>query len=136
MEHLAILSKEGNLLSKILSGEKTIESRWYKFKKPPFNTLKEGDMIYFKESGSQVSARARVKEIITHENLSPKKVNALLSEYASPLCIDSSYFDKIKDKKFCILIFLHNVEKISPFPVNRCYGTAWISINSIDELKT
>ena len=55
MEHLAILSKHSRLLAKILSREKTIESRWYKFKKTPYKNIAIGDTIYFKESGEPVT---------------------------------------------------------------------------------
>jgi ASC-1-like (ASCH) protein len=48
MDHLAILSKEKNFLGRILSGEKTIESRWYRNRKPPFKTIAPGDTVYFK----------------------------------------------------------------------------------------
>lgn len=133
MEHLAILKK--GLLAKILSGEKTIESRWYKTKKPPFNTLKQGDTIYFKESGSKVSARARVREIETYDNLSPNDVQFILSRYSAQLGVNVWKYDLIRDKTLCMLIFLQNPEKISPFPIRRCYGTAWISVDSIASLK-
>ena len=37
MEHLAIMKKEWKLTEKIITGEKRIESRWYKDKYPPWN---------------------------------------------------------------------------------------------------
>lgn len=33
MEHVAIMKKSWGLTRKILSGEKTIESRWYRFRR-------------------------------------------------------------------------------------------------------
>ncbi|MDP1696056.1 MAG: hypothetical protein Q8L29_04025 [archaeon] len=135
MEHLAILSKTNNLLSKILSGEKTIESRWYKHKKAPFGTLSKGDIIYFKESGAQVTARASVKDFEVYENLSPDEIKSILSRYSAQLGVDISYYDNIKDKTLCMLIFLQDVEKIPPFNVKKSYGTAWISLDSINKLR-
>ena len=59
MDHLAILAKKRNLLPKIISGEKTIESRWYKFKKTPYNNISIGDTVYFKDSGEPANVKAR-----------------------------------------------------------------------------
>ena len=46
MHHLAILDKKRKLLSKILSGEKNIESRWYTQKRAPWDKIKVGDTIF------------------------------------------------------------------------------------------
>jgi len=39
MDHVAILSKKYELLDKIISGEKTIESRWYVNRIAPWNKM-------------------------------------------------------------------------------------------------
>ncbi|HLD37698.1 MAG TPA: hypothetical protein VJA86_03865 [Candidatus Nanoarchaeia archaeon] len=138
MEHLAILSKKRKLLSKIISGEKKIESRWYKFKKPPFGRISEGDTIYFKESGEPVSAKANVQRILTYENLNSGTIYKIVKEYGSLIGINLNFIKEVKDKKFCILIFLGNAQKIKPFKINKKgYGlmNAWISIDDIDRLR-
>ena len=55
MEHLAIMRKSWGLTKKILSGEKKIESRWYKSKYPPWGKIRSGEIVYFKDSGEPVS---------------------------------------------------------------------------------
>ena len=45
MDHVAFMRKEWGFGEKVLSGEKIIESRWYKFKKPPFDSIAQGDII-------------------------------------------------------------------------------------------
>lgn len=138
MEHLAILSKKLNLLNKIVSGEKTIESRWYRFKKTPYKIAMVGEGIYFKESGSPVCVKAKIDKALFFENLNPKKIRDILSYYQKQIGVDMSYFEEIKNKKFCSLIFLRDVEKIAPFQVNKKnYGimSAWITLNNINELK-
>ena len=74
MDHLAILSKEGKFLDKILSGEKSIESRWYKFKKTPYETIAAGDVIYFKESGESVTAKSQVSGVLFFDQLNEEKI--------------------------------------------------------------
>ncbi len=138
MEHLAILSKQSKLLAKILSGEKTIESRWYKFKKTPYENIAVGEVIYFKESGELVTARAIVSKVLFFDNLNEHKIRNLLEEYGARLGVSLSYAEKVKDKNFCTLVFLENVEEIEPFEINKKgYGlmAAWITIDRIDSIK-
>jgi ASC-1-like (ASCH) protein len=138
MEHLAILSKKRKLLDRILSGEKNIESRWYKFKKPPFGNISIGDMIYFKESGCPVTAKAEIKNFIVYENLTMNKIVEIINDYGSQIGIDMEYADEVKDKNICILIFLKNPNRIEPFEIDKKgYGimSAWISIDDIRKLR-
>ncbi|MBW3022997.1 hypothetical protein KY308_02750, partial [Candidatus Woesearchaeota archaeon] len=75
MEHLAILSSKLGLFKKILSGEKTIESRWYINKKTPYQRIKAGEVVYFKEGNR--FAKAVVSDAKFFE-LDDKKIKELL----------------------------------------------------------
>ena len=138
MVHIAIMKKSWNLLPKILSGEKTIESRWYKFKRPPFECIFEGDIVYFKESGDPVSVKAKVERVLTYENLTPEMIFEIIEKYGNFIGIDLSFMNEVKDKKYCILIFLNDVHSIKPFEINKKgFGmmNAWISVDNINKLS-
>jgi len=48
------------------------------------------------------------------------------------------YLDLFKNKKYCILIYLKNPEKVEPFEINKAgFGamSAWITIPSVDSIK-
>ena len=138
MEHLAILFKQGKWLDKILSGEKTIESRWYKFKKTPYKNISAGDRIYFKESGEPVTATAQVSKALFYDDLDESKIKTLLQQYGTELGVSQAYLEKVKDKHFCTMIFLKGVEQIEPFQVNKKgYGlmAAWITVEDISRIK-
>ena len=138
MEHLAILSKEGKLLDKILAGQKTIESRWYKFKKTPYENIAIGDIVYFKESGEPVRVRAKVSKALFFDNLNEEKINGLLQQYGRELGVSITYAEKVKDKRLCTLIFLEKVQKIEPFEINKkSFGlmAAWITVDKIEKIK-
>lgn len=138
MDHLAILSKKGNFLDKILSGEKTIESRWYKFEKTPYKKIVAGDSIYFKESGKPVSVKAIVAKALFFDDLNDDKIKNIIQQYGQQLGVSPLYADKIKGKKFCTLIFLHQVEEIKPFHIDKTgYGmmAAWITVEDINIIK-
>lgn len=142
MEHIAIMRKSWDLTNKILTGEKTIESRWYKTKYPPYNKIKIGDIIYFKDSGEPVRIKAEVSDVKQFSILTPIKVREILNEYGERDGIEKQrldeFFNIFKDKKYCILIFLRNPVSIEPFNVNKKgYGSmaSWICINNIDDIK-
>ena len=138
MDHLAILSKEGKLLGKILSGEKTIESRWYKSKKTPYQNIAAGEVVYFKESGAPVTVKAKVSIVLFFKGLHENKIKELLEKYGARLGVSLLYLEKIKDKKFCTLVFLEKVERITPFQVDKKgFGlmAAWITVDKIEKIK-
>ncbi len=138
MHHLAILSKEKKLLAKIISGEKTIESRWYKFRKTPYENIAPGDTIYFKESGDPITAKAEVAKALFFSGLTPEKIRQLLEEYGKQIGISKTYAKKLQGKNFCALIFLRNVERVKPFGIDKKgFGmmAAWITVKDIKSIK-
>jgi len=142
MDHLAIMKKQWGLTQKILSGRKKIESRWYKVKYPPWDRIKPNETIYFKDTGDLVSLKAEVKRVLQFSDLTSKRVRQLLSQYGSDDGLEAEdipkYYQMFKDKKYCLLIFLKNPQKIKPFDIDKTgFGSmaAWISTPSIKEIK-
>jgi len=60
MQHIAILRQP--FFNMVLSGEKTIESRWSMHKVAPYGKVNIGDEILLKETGKNVTATAIVKK--------------------------------------------------------------------------
>ncbi len=138
MDHVAILSKKLDLLSRILSGEKTIESRWYKYPKAPYRAIGKGDTIYLKESGCPVNAQARVKDVLFFAKLDKEIFDDIMVKYGSRICIGPSYWQHVKDKNLCTLIFLKDIKQIQPFNIDKTgYGNmcAWITLPDINTIK-
>lgn len=69
MIHIAIMNSRLGLIDKIVSGEKTIESRWYKYRMDPWNKIKVGEKIYFKDTGALVTAMAEVDKVEQYADL-------------------------------------------------------------------
>ncbi len=143
MEHIAIMRKSWGLTQKILTGEKKIESRWYKARYAPWDRIKPGEIVYFKDSGEPVTIKTEVEKVIQFSNLTPEKVKKILHQYgqADGLGIDKipEFFDMFKHKKYCILIFLKNPQKIEPFEIDKSgFGamSAWISVSDVNKIKT
>ena len=142
MEHVAIMRKSWDLTQKILSGQKKIESRWYKVKYAPWNRIKSGEIVYFKDSGEPVTIKAEVDKVIQFSDLTPDKVKEILYQYgqADGLGIDKipKFFEMFKDKKYCMLIFLKNPQEIEPFEIDKSgFGamSAWISVEDVNRIK-
>jgi len=140
MEHLAIMKKSLGYLEKITSGDKIIESRWYNSRKSPWNTIKKGDNVYFQNSGCAITVKSKVKKVIQYEDLTPGKVNEILFKFGKQIGIQNLklFFEGVKTKRYCILIFLEDIKEISPFLIDKTgFGmmSAWISIDNINQIK-
>ena len=142
MEHLAIMKKSWGLTQKILDGRKKIESRWYLVKYSPWDRIKKGEIIYFKDSGELTRIKADVNKIMQFSDLTPKKVKEILDKYGKNLGIEkdkiSGFFERFKNKKYCILVFLKNPVQTKSFDIDKTgFGamSAWITIDKVLKLK-
>jgi len=142
MVHIAIMKKSWGLTDKIATGQKKIESRWYKVKYQPWDNIKIGETVYFKNLGEPVTLRTEVEKVIQFSGLTPQKVADLLEKYGHENGLRQEqipeFFERFKDKKYCILIFLRNPVKIKPFEIDKTgFGamSAWIMIDSVSKLR-
>ncbi len=140
MDHVAIMSKEfGDLISKITNREKTIESRWSKNKIAPYDKTNIGDVVYFKNSGGHVIAKATVSKILQFDNLNQEKFEYIVKNFGKQICLQSTkYDDWYKSKNYVTLIFLTNPEAVKPFNIDKSgfgSGCAWITIPEIELLR-
>ncbi len=139
MQHIAILNKSRKLLQLITSGEKTIESRWLVHKSAPWDKVKIGETIYFKESGEPVTVKT-VAGDVKYFHLPNESLKKLYDEYGTKIGFTS--LEQLKKyasgKKYCVLVFLKNVEEIKPFDIDKSgFGimSAWICIDDVKKLK-
>ncbi len=142
MEHVAILRKSSRLLELIISGKKTIESRWYESRYAPWNRIQACERIYFKNSGEFVNVAAQVATVLQFTDLNEQRIKDILKKYGKQIGIAShksdSFFQKIKNKKYCILIFLEKVTKIEPFSIDKTgFGmmAAWLCVEDIGKIR-
>lgn len=138
MEHVAIVKKSWRVIDKILGGDKVIESRWYKSRIAPWDKIISGETVYFKNSGEPVTVVAKVEKVLQFSDLSPTKIKQILTEFGGVggICVSDpkESFERNKDKRYCILVFLKNVKRIKPFEVDkRGFGNmcAWLSCGKL-----
>lgn len=142
MQHIAIMKKEWGLTDKVLSGEKTIESRWYKNKRPPWGKVQAGDVVYFKDTGGPVRVKTTVEKVLQFADLTRQKTEEILKQHGEADLGAKEIMSEIRQyvagKNYCLLVFLKNPQKIEPFDINKTgFGamSAWLTIDDIEKIK-
>lgn len=143
MHHIAIMKKSWGLLPKILAGEKTVESRWFKTKRIPWDKVKAGDTLWFKNAGEPVSLKVIITKVLQFSNLNNKRKDEIIKKYGESDLglsgpIPKEIADYFENKNYCLLVFFKDVEAVKPFKINKKgFGamTAWISIEDIVKIK-
>jgi hypothetical protein len=119
-KHLAVFSKEG--VAQILTGKKTVETRFSKKNIPPFGMVNSGDLIYIKESGGAIKGQAVVKSVLSFEKFSEDDLTFIKKTYGKKISLgskedDEKYFEERKDSVFLTVIFLDKVEEFITPPI-------------------
>lgn len=142
MDHIAIMRKSWELTQKILTGEKTLEERWYKSRRAPWDMAKPGHIIYFKDSGEAVLIKAKITKVLQFENLTPEKSEEILKKYSYADLgggeITPEIREYVSNKNYCIIVFFDSVEKIKPFEIDKNgFGamSAWICVDDVNKIK-
>jgi len=141
MDHIAIMSAKTSFLARVATGEKVIESRWYRYKRPPWNKIHVGDRVYFKNSGQAVSLMATVAHVEQYAELDAEQVACLVEKNAKALGIHSHeipvFVDSQKTKRFAIFVFLQSIQAVEPFLIDKTgFGamSAWITVENVKTL--
>ncbi len=142
MDHVAILKSSLGFLEKIKNGTKTIESRWYSKRISPWNQIKAGEIIYFKNSGSPITLKCQVEKVLQFSDLTSTKIEELLRKYGKyigfTLQQQELFYKEICHKNYAILIFLSQVQSLKPFDIDKTgFGnmSAWLSVADINLIK-
>lgn len=138
MDHLAIMSSR-KLIEKILRREKSIESRWYRTRRTPWQNANLGDMIYFKEQGKPVTARAEILNIQYHECTREQEIAELFMKWQRELGVPPTYLEHISPQaRYVTLLWLTNPRQIEPFDIDKQgygSGAAWITLPTIETIR-
>lgn len=139
--HIAIMKRSWRLPEKILSGEKTIETRWYKNKVAPWDRISVGDQIYFKDSGEQVTVKAVVSAVEQYSDLTSKSARQIFAKYALEDLGNYDLYEEIlghiSDKRYAIVIHLRNPQRVEPFDIDKAgFGamSAWLCVKDISQV--
>lgn len=124
MKHLAIFKGEAG--ENILSGKKTIESRFSRKKTVPFGQVSSGDLVYIKPSGKDIIGQFRVKKVIFFDNFD---LNELKEKFGVQLELDD--LKGKEDCKYASLIFIGNSSRFitSPIRIKKSDLRGWVVLH-------
>ncbi len=133
------MKKSWNMIPKILSGEKTIESRWYQTRRVPWDSIQKGDTVYFKNSGEPVTVSATVSDVRQFVIDDIQDAEKIVRKYGKKICLADNFNVWSPVPKYCMLVFLEGPILIKkPFQIDKKgFGVpaAWLSIKDIKMLK-
>ena len=122
--HLVILKKP--YLDAILTGRKTIESRFTRTKHAPIGKVSAGDKLFLKLSSGPVCATATAASVKFFGNLSASQIFELKEQYNHYILGDEQYWQSKMDCRFGLLVWLKNVQAIEPVKINKKDWRAWV----------
>jgi ASC-1-like (ASCH) protein len=126
--HLAIFVEP--YLSAVLDGRKTIESRFGVHKRPPYLTVRTGDIIMIKRSGGPIVGLARAHSAKFYE-LSTGVLKELRTKFAHRLfALDDEFWDSRAEKQFATLIELEDVCAIEDTQFVKRDRRGWVTYSS------
>ena len=124
MKHIVILKEK--YYNMIISGEKTIESRWSMNKCAPYKKVAVGDELLIKQMGKPVTLTAKVSNVMFFE-LTPKLVDELRVKYGKQIGTDKKEdWESALNKKYATLVWLKDVKEVDEIIVKRSNGAGWI----------
>lgn len=121
-KHLAVFDKTTALA--ILSGQKSIDTRFSKHKVAPFSQLSTGDIVYVKITGKEIIGQFKVKKVIYFQELEPSDIQKIYKTWGNQ--IKSSSVKAVA--KFGTLIFIGESERFltSPLKIDKKDRRGWV----------
>jgi hypothetical protein len=130
--HVAIL--KWPYLRQILLGHKTMESRFTKTARAPYQKIEPGERIYFKASGGPFQATAIAETVAYYDHLTPQQVDAMRTAFNDVICGDDDYWQSKRDCRYATLITFRDVAPIAVGPkMPPSRGMAWFVLDDAAE---
>jgi ASC-1-like (ASCH) protein len=121
---LVILKKP--YLDWILAGEKTVELRLTRAKRPAGGRVLCEDRLFLKQSGGPVCGLATVKDVEYYEDLTPQRIMQIKQRYNDQIRGDDAVWESMMDRKSGFLVWLSGVRRIDPTWIVKQDGRAWV----------
>lgn len=123
--HLGIFSEP--YLTYMLTGKKTIESRFSKNKILPYKQISKDDVVIVKKSSGNVVAYFTIKDVLFFD-LNTTSIDDIKHKYNEQLCVDKSFWTNKQNSNYATLIFIDKLIKLQPFSINKKGMQTWIKL--------
>ncbi len=128
--HLAILKKP--YVDAIIEGRKTVESRFYKTRHKWLSQIGAGDKLFLKASSGPVMATAIVASVKHFDNLTARQIAGLQKQYNQQIIGDEQYWQDKKSSRCGALIWLKDVQRITPRAIRKFDWRAWVVLTKAE----
>lgn len=122
--HMALMVEP--YLSYILSGKKTIESRFSMKKISPWHRVETGDAIILKRSGGDIVGIFEASKVQFLEIENDDDLLEIKRQFNKQLCIEDDFWVQKKDSNYATLISISHLCTFSPFPLHVKNRQSWI----------
>jgi len=126
--HLVVIHQR--YLTAMLAGEKCMECRLSRLRKPPFEEVAAGDVLWLKPPSRPICAMASVGDCQFRE-LYPGEVLAdVVAPFVTAIAADAGFFDDAEPSaRFLSLISLTKVVSLAPIAVSKRDQRAWVVLD-------
>jgi ASC-1-like (ASCH) protein len=125
--HLVILKK--SYLDAILTGRKTVESRFYQTNQKFLTQIAPGDKLFFKVTSGPVLATATVAEVKTYHNLNTAQIEQIKEKHNKQILGDELYWKEKSNSRFGLLCRLKDISPITPRFIRKFDWRAWVVLS-------
>jgi hypothetical protein len=125
--HVAIFSEP--FLSMVLSGQKTIESRFSRNRCAPYGQIDDGDIILVKEVAGPICGIALARRIWFY-HLATEPIDRIRGRFAAGIGGDDAFWASRADAKYATLIELDSAAAIAPVRCDKYDRRGWVSLRS------
>lgn len=124
--HLAVVAQP--YLGWILTGEKTIESRFSKNRVAPYESVKTGDVVALKASGRPVTAVCRIGTVEFYA-LTAGVFRQIRRRYSAALCTDAEFWRTRATSRYATIMRLSDVREITPVYCGKRDRRGWVTVD-------
>ena len=129
--HVAVMVEP--YITKIMKGEKTIESRFSQNKNIPWKRVFPGDIIILKRSGGGFESVFEAGEVISKEIMSLSEVEEIKRDFNDRLCIEDDWWERKSKSRYATLIPITHLLSFEPFVIKFKNRQAWLELPQSDQ---
>jgi hypothetical protein len=125
--HLAIFAEP--FLSMVLSGQKTIESRFSRNRCAPYGEIDNGDIVLLKEVAGPICGLALARRIWCYD-LEAEPIERIRGRFGAGICADDDFWSSRADALYATLIELDAPASIAPVNCDKRDRRGWVSLRA------
>lgn len=125
--HVAIFAEP--FLSMVLSGKKTIESRFSRNRCAPYGAIGDGDIILLKEVSGPICGLALARQIWFYD-LGAEPIDRIRHRFGAGIGADDDFWTARADAQYATLIELDVPASIAPVSCDKRDRRGWVSLRS------